>query len=47
MKPSEFYEKHWKINYGKGLQSPPKLKDIEKEFLDYSIENTNNIQMIL
>lgn len=35
MKPSEFYENYWKIDYGNGkLVSPPKLSEKEKEFLD-------------
>jgi hypothetical protein len=35
MKPSEFYEQYWRIDYGDGkLVAPPKLSDAEKEFLD-------------
>ncbi len=39
MKASEFYETHWKIDYGNGkLVSPPKLRPSEKEFLDNMID---------
>lgn len=35
MKPSEFYENYWKIDYGNGkLVSPPKLSEKEEDFLD-------------
>lgn len=35
MKPSEFYEKYWMIDYGDGKKvHPPKLSDAEKGFLD-------------
>lgn len=42
MKPSEFYEKYWKIDFGDGkLVSPPKLTEKEKEFLDSCPNNSN------
>lgn len=42
MKPSEFYEQYWKIDYGNGkLVSPPKLSQAEKDFLDNSMESPN------
>lgn len=35
MKPSEFYEKYWRISDGKGgFVKPPQLSDKEKEFMD-------------
>jgi hypothetical protein len=47
MKPSEFYEKYWKLDYGDGkLVSPPKLSDAEKEFLD-SAMNVDTCQGVL
>lgn len=40
MKPSEFYEKYWKIDYGNGiLVSPPALSEAEKEYLDNHVNN--------
>lgn len=45
MKPSEFYEKYWKIDNGRGeMVSPPKLSEAEKAFLDESV-NTKNTTM--
>ncbi len=45
MKPSEFYEKYWKIDNGKGeMVSPPKLSEAEKAFLDEAV-NTRNTTM--
>lgn len=42
MKPSEFYETYWKIDYGNGkLVSPPKLSQAEKDFLDTAMETPN------
>jgi hypothetical protein len=42
MKPSEFYEQYWKIDYGNGkLVSPPKLSQAEKDFLDNAMETPN------
>ena len=42
MKPSEFYEQHWRIDYGDGkLVPPPKLSEAEKEFLDNAASNPN------
>lgn len=42
MKPSEFYEKYWRIDYGDGkLVEPPKLSEAEKKFLDESAVNPN------
>ena len=35
MKPSEYYEKYWKINNSDGiLVSPPPLSEAEKNFMD-------------
>lgn len=35
IKPSEFYEKYWKIDSGNGVMVSPKpLTDSEKDFLD-------------
>jgi hypothetical protein len=35
MKPSEFYEIYWRVDYGDGKWAePPKLSDEEKDFLD-------------
>ena len=40
MKPSEFYEKYWKVSDGKGgFVTLPPLTQKEKDFLDESIEN--------
>jgi len=42
MKPSEFYEQYWRIDYGDGnLVAPPKLSEAEKKFLDESTTNPN------
>lgn len=42
MKPSEFYEKHWRISDGKGnYVQPPPLSAEEKDFLDKSVEGEN------
>lgn len=36
MKPSEFYEKYWKIKDSEGnMVSPPPLRDYEKDLLDW------------
>lgn len=46
MKPSEFYEKYWRIDYGNGkLVAPPALSQAEKDFLDSAaeIENTQGV----
>ena len=41
MKASEFYEKYWKIrNRAGAIVSPPKLTDVEKEFLDSTINDS-------
>lgn len=43
MKPSEFYEKYWRLDYGDGkLVSPPKLSEAEKQFLDETAANQNS-----
>lgn len=42
MKPSEFYEKYWKIKNKDGVMSnPPPLRKFEKDFLDSAIDNSN------
>lgn len=42
MKPSEFYENYWKLDYGDGkLVPPPKLSQPEKDFLDSCVEVTD------
>ncbi|MEO6707201.1 MAG: hypothetical protein ABIN04_15285 [Ginsengibacter sp.] len=42
MKPSEFYENYWKIDYGDGnMVAPPKLNKAEKDFLDNAVANPN------
>ena len=39
MKPSEFYEQYWRIDYGDGkLVPPPLLSQSEKDFLDSSMK---------
>lgn len=48
MKPSEFYEKYWRIDYldGKGQVPLPKLSQAEKDFLDNAVQ-TENTQGVL
>ena len=42
MKPSEFYEQYWRLDYGDGkLVAPPKLSEAEKQFLDEAATNPN------
>lgn len=42
MKPSEFYEKYWKIKKPDGsIVSPRKLSDKEKEYMDEVISDIN------
>jgi hypothetical protein len=42
MKPSEFYEQYWRLDYGNGkLVPPPKLSESEKKFLDEASINPN------
>jgi hypothetical protein len=42
MKPSEFYEQYWRLDYGDGiLVAPPKLSEDEKKFLDEATTNPN------
>lgn len=42
MKPSEFYEQYWRIDYGDGkLLPPPKLSQAEREFLDTAMDTPN------
>lgn len=48
IKPSEFYEKYWRIDYldGKGQVPLPKLSQAEKDFLDNAVQ-TENTQGVL
>lgn len=44
MKPSEFYEKYWKIQKPDGtVVSPPKLSDKEKKYIDNISTLTDSI----
>jgi len=48
MKPSEFYEKYWRIKDRHGnVVQPPILTDEEKEFLDNSFSQNKNSYVML